>query len=246
MKRALCIVVHDVAWTTWRECVKLLAMLEQLGSPPVTFLVVPNFHGHGHIDGAHGLRRDVDRWLARGSEVALHGLLHQDDLSRPSGPVMWFARRVMTAGEGEFAALSAGQAGWRIAQGLRILGRCGWSPNGFVPPAWLASAGTNQAVARHQFSYMTTSRALVLPATGEKIFAPSLTASVRSTVRRQVSHLALGVMLEALRNVPILRVALHPADAHHPDILARWRSTLLQLLAAREPLTKSQVVMSRA
>ena len=53
-------------------------------------------------------------------------------------------------------------------------------------------------------------------------------------------------MLEALRNVPILRVALHPADAHHPDILARWRFTLLQLLAAREPLTKSQVVMSRA
>ena len=242
MKRKLCIVIHDVAGPTWPECQALLAMLDSLGSPPITFLVVPDFHGRGPIADAHEVRNAIDRRICRGSEVSLHGLLHQDDLTRPSRPLTWIARRVMTAGEGEFAALSAMEADRRIGRGLDMLRHCGWEPAGFVPPAWLASSGTMQALARHSFRYTSTCTSLILLATPRSIFAPCLTASVRSISRRAASHVALAAIQRATRETPIVRIALHPADARHPSILHRWQRTLVQLLSERDPVTKSQAL----
>jgi hypothetical protein len=39
-----------------------------------------------------------------------------------------------------------------------------------------------------------------------------------------------------------LRVALHPVDAHYPDILEAWRKVLHALLDQRRPVTKSQAL----
>jgi len=242
MKRCLCIVLHDVAAANWPECQQLLAMIDDLGTPPITFLVVPDFHGRGPITDAAEVRRAIDRWLAHGSEVALHGLLHQDDLSRPSGPLTWLARRVLTAGEGEFSVLSTEEADRRIGRGLQILDGCGWAPTGFVPPAWLMSAGTMNALAKRRFRYTSTSTSLVLPMTQRRIFAPCLTASVRTVSRRIASHIALTAIQTATRQTPIIRIALHPADARHPGIVRRWQRTLSRLMAEREPVTKSQAL----
>jgi hypothetical protein len=242
MNPCVCIVVHDVAPATWPECQQLFAMLAELGSPPITLLVVPNFHGRGLIVDALLARRGIDRWLAGGSEVALHGLVHQDDLSLPSGPAAWLARRVMTAGEGEFAALSAAQADQRIARGLEIFARCGWQPDGFVPPAWLASAGTMEALRHHPLRYTSTLMSLVVPSERRKVPAPCLTASVRSAQRRLASRLVLSAVQAATRTMPLVRVALHPADACHPGLMGFWQRTLVRLLARRQPVTKSYAV----
>ena len=40
----------------------------------------------------------------------------------------------------------------------------------------------------------------------------------------------------------MLRIALHPADAAHADLLAAWRSLLIALMRRREALTKSAAI----
>lgn len=37
---------------------------------------------------------------------------------------------------------------------------------------------------------------------------------------------------------PVVRIALHPEDARHPDMRASWRKTLSSLWATRRPMPK--------
>ncbi|HEY0229715.1 MAG TPA: DUF2334 domain-containing protein, partial [Dokdonella sp.] len=121
--RTLCIAVHDVAPATWPQCAALLALLDEFGAPPVTLLVVPDYHHRGRADADIGFRRAIEGRLARGDEIALHGYFHLDDGPPPRTPGDWLRRRQLTAGEGEFAALSDEHAGRRIAAGLDMFER---------------------------------------------------------------------------------------------------------------------------
>ena len=44
MSAQLCIAVHDVAPATWRQCARLFDLVDALGAPPLTLLVVPDWH----------------------------------------------------------------------------------------------------------------------------------------------------------------------------------------------------------
>src|SRR5579884_1177916 len=114
MSGALCIALHDVAPATWPHCARWLDLLDALGAPPLTLLVVPNFHGRGRIDRDPAFCRAIERRLAGGDELALHGYDHRDAAPAPRGARAWWRRRVLTAGEGEFAALDEAQARERI------------------------------------------------------------------------------------------------------------------------------------
>lgn len=242
MIRALCIVVHDVAPATWPQCERLLAMIAALGAPPATLLVVPRYHGERGVEGASGFRRAIDALLARGSEVALHGLRHVDDAPAPRTPAGWLRRRVLTAGEGEFAALDGAEAGRRIELGRASLARLGWDFGGFVPPAWLASAGTREALKRSGLRYTSTHHTLVPLPDGERVAAPCLTVSSRSAWRRMASRAWIAALQSASARAPLLRVGLHPADVRCRATMAAWEKLLAQLLADREPLTKSEAM----
>jgi len=56
----LCIALHDVAPATWPQCVRLLDLVDALGAPPVTLLVVPDWHAQGRIDAAAEFCRAID------------------------------------------------------------------------------------------------------------------------------------------------------------------------------------------
>jgi hypothetical protein len=68
--------------------------------------------------------------------------------------------------------------------------------------------------------------------------------STRSTWRRLASTAWLRARLVALADRPLVRVALHPADAGHADILALWKSTLAHLAARRRPVLESELIVS--
>jgi predicted deacetylase len=237
--RALCIAVHDIAPATWPQCAALLDMLDELGAPPATLLVVPDYHRRGRADADAGFRRAIEARLARGDEVALHGYFHLDDGPPPRTPGDWLRRRHLTAGEGEFAALSDAQAGTRIADGLNMFERLGWPVRGFVAPAWLLGAGARAALRRTALHYTSTHTHLEVPAAELRVRAPVISASTRSAWRRWASRHWLSAARRTHADAPLLRVALHPADARHPEILDAWRSLLRPLLATREALTKS-------
>jgi predicted deacetylase len=248
MTRQLCIALHDVAPTTWPQCARLLDLLDALGAPPVTLLVVPDWHAQGRVDRAPGFLRAIERRLARGNEVALHGYFHRDDAPAPRTLPAWLRRRVLTAGEGEFAELPCDIAEARVRAGLDMVARLGWSVDGFVPPAWLASAGTRVALQRVGLRWTSTHTALVAlgggaaDEVGQRITAPCLTASPRSAWRRRASRLWLGGALQLTAQAPLVRVGLHPGDAEHPDLLASWQGILKTLLGQREALTKARAV----
>ena len=242
MSHGLCIAIHDVAPATWRECAMLLKMLERLGSPPVTLLVVPDYHRAGRVDRAPWFVRAVDAWAARGSEVALHGYFHLDEAVTQGKVGAWCRRRLLTNGEGEFANLTIAEAADRIALGQARLEACGWNVSGFVPPAWLAGEGAREAIRCSSLRYTSSHMRLVRIADGASIRAPCITSSARSLWRCWSSRLWLRVMARATSRTPLLRVALHPSDVRYPGMATQWEHLIEHLLAERTALTKSQAV----
>lgn len=234
--RALTVVIHDVAPSTLTPCRALIDAVLRVADIPLTLLVVPNYHGEA---------RDIafERWLdgalARGHELALHGLTHRDD-GLPNG---WFdalRRHWYTAGEGEFSALGESQAAERLACGRRWFADHGWPLHGFVAPAWLMSPGTWRALADADFVYTATlSRLIALPSLAE-LRSQSVVYSTRAVWRRAASVLWNEAVAKAQREQPLLRLELHPPDVLHTAIFASWSRLLKEGLTDRHARTVAQ------
>jgi uncharacterized protein len=237
MMRRACIALHDIAPATWPQCARLLGMLDEIGATPVTLLVVPDFHGRGSIEHDAAFIAAIEQRIRRGDEIALHGYTHRDDAPRPRNPWQWFRRRVLTASEGEFSALGRDEAMQRIHRGLQVMSRLQWNVHGFVPPAWLASQGTRDALAETELRYTSTHTALI-DLRGGVTAAPCVTASCRAMWRRAASRIWMRAIALTTRRAPLVRIGLHPADADHPAMMSAWRSLLIELLIDREPVTK--------
>ncbi len=192
-------------------------MLDAIGARAITLLVVPDFHRRGAVDDDRAFIDAIEKRRARGDEIALHGYAHVDESAPPRSPSEWFRRRVLTDAEGEFSALDRDAAAQRIAAGRDMLARIGWNVDGFVPPAWLASRGTREALAASDLLYTTTHTALIDLRRGMALDAPSITASPRSAWRRAMSKRWLRAARWATRTSAIVRAGLHPADADHAD-----------------------------
>src|SRR6185312_8014597 len=136
---------------------------------------------------------------------------HVDDGPAPHSPAEWLKRCVLTASEGEFAALTLHEAAIRIDRGLRLFERLQWNVASFVAPAWLLGDGARTALARTTLRYTSTHAHLETLADGRRIAAPAISASTRSAWRRWSSRHWLRFARIALRDEPLVRVALHPA-----------------------------------
>lgn len=242
MNRRLCIELHDVSPATWPHCQRLLDLVDALGRPPLTLLAIPNHHGRAPLRAAPAVVRGLRRRVDAGDEIVLHGYFHRDDGSAPRSPLAWLQRRVLTAGEGEFAVLARAEAARRIALGASELSALFGTVRGFVAPAWLSSEGTWQALRATPLRYAATRRALVPLAGGAAVAAPALTVSARSRWRRAASRLWLGALQRTTAPQPLLRIALHPLDAEHSSTFDAWRRALRALLDQREALTISRAL----
>jgi predicted deacetylase len=242
MRRQLCIALHDVAPATWPQCERLLALTDEFGQLPITLLVVPNFHGRGRVGDAPAIARAIERRVDRGAEVALHGYFHRDDALPPRTPADWLRRRVLTAREGEFAALARDEAASRIDRGWKELSDLFRPVHGFVAPAWLSSEGTWSALRQSPIRYASTRRSLIALDGMRRVDVPALSLSTRSRWRRVASRVWLRALCRATAALPLVRLALHPADAQYPEAMEDWRSVLRGLLGQREPTTKSRAL----
>jgi predicted deacetylase len=236
--RALCVSIHDVAPRTLDACTRIADALEALDARiPLTLLVVPCYHGD------RTLPADYLQWiggrLARGDEVALHGLTHVDETSAPGGFRSRLARRVYTAGEGEFAALERDEAARRIERGRAWFAERGWTAEGFVAPAWLVSRGTWDVLRESPFRYTTTLGRFHVLESGRSVRAPTLVYSTRSGWRRGASRAWNAALAAASASAALVRVGLHPADAAHPAIMSQALDLIERLAREREPLTKA-------
>jgi len=208
------------------------------GSIPLTWLVVPRFHGSE--DDSPAMEAQLGAALARGDELALHGYTHLDLEPAQGGLGSQFLRAVYTQREGEFAALAEGAARRRIELGLAWFAERGWTATGFVAPAWLLGEGAWRALRSFPFAYTTTfSRFHLLP-DGPALFSPSLVYTARNRAGRLLSPLAAQAGAALLAGAPLVRLSLHPRDAHHPALLRHAQHLLERLLAARVAVTKAE------
>lgn len=235
---ALCIAIHDVAPATWPLCRRLADAVAAVDpQAPLTLLVVPNFH-----DGGEAVPAGYIDWLharaARGDEIALHGYTHRDESAARARGAQRLVRRVYTAAEGEFAALSRTEATRRIARGRLWCATHALDVHGFVPPAWLLGREALEAVREFDFDYTTSLTHFIMLRTGQRLYAPSLAYSTRSAPRRSLSRAWNSALAGATRGLPLLRLGLHPADAQYADIMRHAQAVLETLRRARAPLTK--------
>jgi uncharacterized protein len=235
--KTLCVSIHDVAPQTWPQCRQLLAAIADVADIPVTLLVVPRYHGVLLRETA-GYERELEQRLARGDELALHGYLHLDDGPPPRTLVERFLRQVYTRNEGEFAALDAFEARRRIVQGMKWFAGRSWPVAGFVAPAWLLGAGAWQVLQDFPFLYTTTLRRFHLLRSRLALPSPSLVYAARNAAGRFMSRHRNAWLAYHLRDAPLVRLGLHPADAAYPELLDDSRRLIEQLLQTRKAATK--------
>lgn len=236
--KAVCLVLHDVAPSTWADYQPFVEAVDALGDVPMTWLVVPDFHRHDALDANPEFRRVLDARVARGDELALHGYYHDDQEPLPNNPRDWFMRRVYTH-EGEFYRLSREAALARLHAGLDMFQRYDWPVQGFVAPAWLMSDGTRQALRELPLSYTSDPQHLYRLPDFSAIAAPGLVWSARSAWRRGLSKILSEQREQRWREASVIRLGLHPVDMRHRFSRDYWLHTLQRLLAeGRMPLTK--------
>lgn len=235
--KALCVSIHDVAPATWADCRRLVRAVNEVAPVPLTLLVVPCYHGHPETPGSY-----LD-WLrgrqGAGDELALHGFTHADD-APVHGARARLLRHWYTSGEGEFSALNADEARVRLDRGCEWFAEHGFTPRGFVAPAWLLSPGAWRALAGSPFLYTTTLRGFHV--LSEKLTVPSqsLVYSVRSPGRRAASLVWNRFLHRRLQDNPLIRLSLHPKDAHHPGVLLQAQRFIESALKDRRQLTKAE------
>ena len=238
---ALCVAIHDVAPQTWPLCMRLIEAVRAVAPIPLTLLVVPHYHRLA-VPYPAFYERQVGARLAVGDELALHGLYHLDDGAPPGSLRELLLRRVWTSGEGEFSVLRADEARWRISQGLDWFGQRGWPVAGFVAPAWLLSPGAREALSDFPFTYTTTLKDFHLLDQQRVLPAPSLFYSTRNAAGRWLSCRTNAAWVRRLggdSRIPLLRLALHPADARFPQLVRHCQELLCELLQHRVGMTKA-------
>ncbi|MCK0512627.1 DUF2334 domain-containing protein [Aromatoleum buckelii] len=235
VRPAVCVSLHDVAPATWSRCETLLAALAKVAPVPRTLLVVPDYHRRG--DGlAPWYRAALAAQLEAGDELTLHGLFHLDDAPAPTSLRDWLHRRVLTCGEGEFAALAHEEAAARLRVGEAWFRDAGWPLYGFIAPAWLLGPDAWQALDQSAFTYTTTHGHFHLLHPWRAVPAPCIVYSTRSRWRLGLS-LARNACLTH-REAPLVRLALHPDDALHPTVVHQAQRLLEKLLQERVAMTK--------
>jgi predicted deacetylase len=235
--RRLCVSIHDVAPATWTECRTLLDAVADVADIPLTLLVVPAYHGA--TETVPSFDHQLERRVARGDELALHGYTHLDSGPPPRDWREAYARQVYTNGEGEFAALAAHEAVERLKLGMQWFARRGWALRGFVAPAWLLGAGGWQALRQSPLLYTTTWRQFHLLPSQQSLHAPSLVYSSRNAWGRALSRQAVNWTGLMQREAPLVRLSLHPRDVHDRKTIRHFQQLLEQLLRQRQAVTKA-------
>jgi predicted deacetylase len=226
---ALLITIHDVTpalmpavETLWRTCTAR-------GVVP-GLLVVPDWHGGAPFDRDPAFCEWVRARAAEGAELFLHGERH-DEVGSPRGwrdEVRAFGR---TNNEGEFLTLDYDAALARITRGVQRMRAQGMDPIGFVPPAWLCTPATHDAVHDVGLAVSEDDGSVYAHRSGARLASPVVRWSARGAFRSYAS-----VAQERLRGAlqagaPVMRIALHPFDLAHPAVvrsidtaLDRWTS----------------------
>ena len=233
MTRRLLASIHDVGPKFERQVDQLVEALERhVGTAKFAMLVVPDHWDDAPLSAAPAFQAKLRRWADAGVEMFLHGWRHRDD-----APAKGFAQKHMTAGEGEFSALSAVEASARIADGRKVVeDAIGRPVAGFIAPAWLYSAGALDAVRDAGFALAEDHMKVWRPASGTVVArGPVITWASRSPGRIRSSLMVAAAARALPQALPTARIAVHPGDVTVPALLDSIDATFKRFAATHVP-----------
>lgn len=202
--------LHDVAPPFERQVRVLWDLCFGLGVRPA-LVVVPDWHGAHPLDRN---RRFVDWLFARadqGARILLHGERHDQGTASRGIAEEWRAMgRPVRAGE--FRTLDYTAAAARISRGITTLARCGLSPVGFVPPAWLSRPAARDAARDAGLRLAEDARRIYLLQEGISVPAPALRWNAPFREAPGEREMVAESRWRAPRRAPLSRLALHPTD----------------------------------
>ncbi len=207
--------IHDVSPAWEVEVIAAHNAISDWGISSPSLLIVPNYHGRWPLKAYPKFVNRLKSWTRAGSEVLLHGYYHLASTPVPfrNNPVAWLESRLLTAGEGEFLALSESQVKERVLRGKKELEEileC--RVLGFVPPAWLRQPHLARRLRETGLTHYEGHFYLYNLFKQQRFFVPAITFSARSWLRVCASVGFARVMQKLLRGQCDIRFALHPAD----------------------------------
>lgn len=244
--------LHDVTPAHEARVFTAIEHLRGLGVNALNLLVVPDFHHRAHLDHAAAFCSRLRAVLGPRDEIQLHGFYHLAD-TPPTDTKGKMAAALLTAGEGEFHALDYAEARRRLAEGLEVLERTlGIRPCGFVAPAWLQNAEVRRAVTDSGLAWCEDQLRIHDLQRNRTILAPTLTWASRSLPRRlgsllyaQIAGRALPLSA-ALTGEATLRLAVHPNDYRHPELVDSIGRTVRRWLVTHRPVSYEEALCTSA
>lgn len=237
MTPALVVSLHDVAPRTMPLVRRALQALDALGIRRRSLLVIPAEHCGPGIDAAPGCARWLADCAAAGDEIVQHGLHHRGG----DGALDWRGRwldQLLVRGAGEFLALDAAVARRRLVEGRERLESAGLAAAGFIAPGWMYNPAAVEALAAEGFRYYATHLRLRDLATGRDHWSFGLSNRPGALGPDLVGRAVNEVLCLAERPLPLLRVAVHPADLEHSRPFRHTLHLLRRVLATgRQPTT---------
>src|SRR4051794_32536938 len=239
--RLLLASIHDVSPRFEGELDQLIDLLEPYVGTRLAMLVVPNHWGDAPIVPGSPFATRLRAWAASGCEIFLHGYYHQAD-ERPAGVLNRVRARLMTAGEGEFLALTRREAEARIARGRALIEDAIGRPiAGFVAPAWLYGPGINRVLEQFGVPIAEDHWRIWSPASGKELArGPVITWASRTRLRLASSLVAAAALRRSARGV--LRVGMHPPDVRHSPLIESIHATMRVARRSRTPGSYSDLL----
>lgn len=244
--RRLLLSIHDVTAKFLPQIERLRAhLVEHGGAASVALLVIPDHWGDAPI--AHDPR--FKAWLrarhVSGDEVILHGWSHRAD-SKAATMIDRFRGRHMTAGEGEFLALTRAEAGRRLHDGRALLQDIIGAPvSAFVAPAWLYGDGARLALADEGFDLAEDHFRVWRPTNGRVMArGPVVSWATRSRARTASSLAFAAAARPLLRRASLVRIATHPGDCGAPAVMNSIATTVRHFRQSHRPAAYRDLLQS--
>jgi predicted deacetylase len=234
--------IHDVAPPFAREIIEAVSLFEGLGVGKFSLLAVPEFHGTP-LDSDPKFIEWLRGRATRGDEIVLHGLRHMQT-HRPKGLIRTLKNSLLTRGEGEFLGIPAITAGNLLDQGLNILRTLGFSPLGFVAPAWLMEKSIIEELKKRGFLYSTLRTRINDLRNGDFIRSPALVLRGSSRNMSRLSRAYNNLLLGPAAMREVVRLAVHPADIRFRAD-AWFRTILSGALKGRRSITYLDLIKER-
>jgi uncharacterized protein len=216
--KSLIVSLHDTHPGSWKDISEQLDFLQNLGIGRCSILLVPAFHHeHGPCCWNEELCSALSARQDAGYDLVLHGYSH-DRQGQTDTLKNLFWTRLYTNREAEFLDLPEAAAQSRIEEGLTLFKQHGWTPNGFIAPAWLMAPHLPALLHKMGFHY-TNRLTELIPLDGRpSIPCQSLCYSTRAAWRRTASLAWNRHLFSRVRHNALMRLSLHPHDLHFETI----------------------------